>query len=111
MQSYVAKSCLLAAAFMAISGALSAQQYEVPPRSALEEVKPTPILSGGLAFVPTWEAGDPTLVSIISPVVLVPLGKNFMVESRAEFEGDFVRRNGNSGDFTGAIEKSLEYAQ
>ena len=32
-------------------------------------------------------------------------------QSRAEFEGDFVRRNGNSGDFTGAVEKSLEYAE
>lgn len=97
--------------FAAASGILSAQQYDASPQSALEDVKPTPILSGGVAFVPTWEGGDPTLVSIVSPVVLVPLGNNFVVESRAEFEDDFVRRNGNSGDFTGAVDKDLEYAQ
>lgn len=61
--------------------------------------------------MPTWDRGDPTLVSIISPVVLVPLGSNFLFESRAAFEGDFQRREGNSGDFTGAIEKSLDYAE
>jgi len=32
-------------------------------------------------------------------------------ESRAAFEGDFQRRNGTSGDFTGAINKSLDYME
>ncbi len=73
--------------------------------------KPTPVLSGGVAFVPTWEAGKPTLVSIISPVLLVPLGSDFLLESRGAFEGDFQRRNGNASDFTGAIHKSLEYME
>jgi hypothetical protein len=91
--------------------AVVAAQQDAPSPSFLFDAKPTPILSGGLAFVPTWEAADPTLVSIVSPVVLVPLGNNFVFESRAEFEGDFQRRNGNSGDFTGAIDKSVEYAQ
>lgn len=61
--------------------------------------------------MPTWDGGNPTLVSIISPVLLVPLGNNLVFESRAAFEGDFQRRNGNSGDFTGAIHKSLDYAE
>ena len=72
---------------------------------------PVPVLSGYLAFVPTWDHSNPTLVSIISPVVLVPLGSNFVFESRTAFEGDFQRRNGDSGDFTGAIQKSLDYAE
>ena len=110
MQNRLTKSWVLSAVCFALSGVLAAQQESVPA-AITEDAKATPVLSGGVAFVPTWEAGDPTLVSIVSPVVLVPLGKNFMVESRAEFEGDFVRRNGNSGDFTGAIEKSVEYAQ
>lgn len=109
MLNLFTRTWLLSAVCVALLGVLTAQESAVP--TSAEDAKPTPILSGGAAFVPTWEAGDPTLVSIISPVVLVPLGKNFMVESRAEFEGDFVRRNGNSGDFTGAIDKSLEYAQ
>ena len=70
-----------------------------------------PVLSGGAAFVPTWDSGSPTLVSIVSPVLLVPINSNLFFESRAEFEGDFQRRSGNSGDFSGAVEKSLEYAE
>lgn len=75
------------------------------------EANPVPVLSGGAAFVPTWDSGNPVLVSIISPVLLVPVERNLIFESRAAFEGDFVRRNGNSGDFTGRVEKTLEYAE
>lgn len=109
MPATFAKTWSSAVVYLALCGILAAQ--ESAPPSATADEKPTPVLSGGLAFVPTWEGGDPTLVSIVSPVVLVPLGNNFVVESRAEFEDDFVRRNGNSGDFTGAVQKTLDYAQ
>jgi hypothetical protein len=69
-----------------------------------------PVLSGGVAFVPFVQGGQTTLVSIFSPVVLVPLGDNWLIESRAAFEGDFVRRDG-TGPFGGEVEKSLEYLQ
>jgi len=69
-----------------------------------------PVVSGGVAFVPFVQAGQTTLVSIISPVVLVPLGDNWLIESRAAFEGDFVRRDG-TGPFGGEVQKSLEYLQ
>lgn len=94
--------------FAALAG--MAQDSAIAPPLTIDP-QPVPFLSGGLAFVPTWDAGNPTLVSIISPVLLVPLGSNVVFESRAEFEGDFQRRNGDSGNFTGAVEKSLEYAQ
>lgn len=110
MQSTFTRACWLATAWVGLCAVVAAQQDVAPP-SVLLDAKPMPVLSGGVAFVPTWEAGDPTLVSIVSPVVLVPLGNNFLLESRAAFEGDFQRRQGNSGDFTGAIDKSLEYAQ
>lgn len=85
-------------------------QTSAPPAPEFDP-KPIPVLSGWVGFVPTWDAGSPTLVSIFSPVVVVPLGSNFVFESRAEFEGDFVRRNGTTGDFTGAVNKDLDYAQ
>jgi len=69
-----------------------------------------PVVSGGVAFVPFVQAGQTTLVSIISPVVLVPLGDNWLIESRAAFEGDFVRQDG-TGPFGGEVQKSLEYLQ
>ena len=109
MQMYFTKPILLATVCVALCANLTAQTDAQP--NVLDDAKPTPVLSGGVAFVPTWDAGDPTLVSIISPVVLVPLGNNFVFETRGAFEGDFVRRNGDSGDFTGAIQKTLEYAQ
>ncbi len=55
-----------------------------PPLAS--DAKPIPVLSGGVAFVPTWDSGNPTLVSIISPVLLVPLASNLFFESRAAFE-------------------------
>jgi hypothetical protein len=87
-----------------------AQDTATAPPLAID-AKPVPVLSGSVAFVPTWDGGNPTLVSIISPVLLVPLGSNLVFESRAAFEGDFQRRNGNSGDFTGEIAKSIDYIE
>jgi len=69
-----------------------------------------PVVSGGVAFVPFVQGGQTTLVSIISPVVLVPLGDKWLIESRGAFEGDFTRSNG-TGPFGGKIHKELEYLQ
>jgi|SRR5580658_168591 hypothetical protein len=69
-----------------------------------------PVVTGGAAFVPFVQGGQATLVSIISPVVLVPMGDKWLIESRAAFEGDFMRRDG-TGPFSGEIQKSLEYLQ
>ena len=110
MKRALARLCLVIAVCIGLTP-LGTTQETADLRAAADEAKPIPILSGGAAFVPTWDSGDPTLVSIVSPVLLVPVSRNLMFESRAEFEGDFVRRNGDSGDFTGAIEKSLEYAE
>lgn len=103
---------ILAVVALALSATvLCGAENELGPPDLVNDPKPIPVLSGGLAFVPTWDSGAPTLVSIASPVLLVPIGQNFVFESRAEFEGDFARRNGTSGDFTGAVEKNLEYAE
>ncbi|HEX8817290.1 MAG TPA: hypothetical protein VF753_17485 [Terriglobales bacterium] len=87
------------------------QEVPFPPPPVTGDPAPAPVLSGYAAFVPTWDAGSPTLVSIVSPVLLVPIGNNFLLESRGAFEGDFQRRDGTTGDFTGAIQKTLDYGQ
>ena len=107
----IVRPTLLASVCFGMALACFAQQDTPDPEPPVEDYRPVPVLSGGLAFVPTWDGGNPTLVSIASPVLLVPFGSNFVFESRAEFEGDFARRNGSSGDFTGAINKTLEYMQ
>jgi len=110
MKRRIAKVCLIVSVGAAMSLLASAQENTAVAIPA-DEARPIPVLSGGAAFVPTWDSGTPTLISIVSPVLLVPINRNLFFESRAEFEGDFQRRRGNSGDFTGAVEKSLEYAE
>lgn len=104
-RGYIACLCFAASVFC------GAQQTPVSTPPIANDARSIPVLSGGVAFVPTWDAGQPTLVSIVSPVMVAPLGDNLTVESRGAFEGDFQRRYGNSGDFTGAVNKSLDYLQ
>jgi len=111
MRSLVFKAGLVVVVCLVAFTVCMAQQDTAVSPPVYGDGKPVPILSGGVAFVPTSDGGKPTLVSIISPVLLAPLGNNFVFESRAAFEADFQRRNGSSGDFTGAVHKSLEYAE
>jgi hypothetical protein len=94
-----------------IAGSCVCAAQQAAPGLSADYAKPEPVLSGGIAFVPTWDAGKPDLDAIAAPVLLIPLGNNFVVESRTQFEGNFQRRNGTAGDFTGTVAKSLDYAE
>src|SRR5579864_2312303 len=109
MPSGAAKIGALAIVCLAVCRMCAAQHTTADP--SLDDARPEPVLSGGIAFVPTWNGGKPTLDSIAAPVLLVPIGNNLIFESRAEFEGEFQRRNGTTGDFTGPVGKSLDYAE
>jgi hypothetical protein len=67
-----------------------------------------PILSGGVAFVPTVEGGQTSLNTVVAPVLLVPFGEKWLFESRATFEGDFERENGS---FVGPVGKQVDYLE
>ena len=69
-----------------------------------------PVLSGGAGYIYNVNGGTPTLSPAINPVLLLPLGSHVLLESRAEFVGEFQRRNGN-GDYTGQIFPYVDYAQ
>jgi hypothetical protein len=71
---------------------------------------PVPILTGNAGFFTNVQAGKTEIVSEINPVVLLPLGDRWLIESRGEFEGDFERKNGN-GPFGGPVSKELDYLQ
>jgi hypothetical protein len=75
-----------------------------------EEPKAIPVVSGSFGFIPIVSGGQTTLVTIVSPVVLLPLGNNWLVESRGAFEGDFARPDGG-GSFGGKVNKEVEYLQ
>lgn len=119
---------LLLLLLLSASSLVEAQQTvaanEAPPQPSSENaggpatqvappetpVRPVPLVSGFGAFIPTWEAGKATLVTIVTPVVLVPLGEHWLIESRGSFEGDFTRPDGG-GRFGGKVDKSVDYLQ
>ena len=71
--------------------------------------KPVPILSGNAGFLTSVTAGQTLLDTQFNPVLLVPLGDRWLIESRGEFEGEFQRAP--SGSFGGPVNKHLDYLQ
>jgi len=72
--------------------------------------RPVPILTGSAGYFTFVNAGQTTLDAQINPVLLLPLGDHWLVESRAEFEGAFQRPPGG-GSYGGSVSKNLDYAQ
>jgi hypothetical protein len=83
--------------------ALQAQQQAADP-------KPVPVIIGGSGFITTFDGGEPHLGPLIAPVLLVPIGNRWLIESRATFEADLAQRPGSSA-FHGQVQKSLDYLQ
>ena len=71
--------------------------------------KPVPILSGTAGFLTSVTAGQTLLDTQFNPVLLLPLGERWLVESRGEFEGEFQHQPG--GSFGGPVNKHLDYLQ
>jgi hypothetical protein len=72
--------------------------------------RPVPILTGNAGYFTNIDAGDKELVPQVTPVLLVPLGEKWLVESRAEFYGEF-ERPADGQPYAGKIEKDLDYLQ
>ena len=72
--------------------------------------KPVPILSGSAGAFSFVTGGQNLIDTQINPVLLVPLGDRWLVESRAEFEGKFQRPT-DGGPYGGPVNKHVDYAQ
>jgi len=72
--------------------------------------KPVPILSGSAGAFSFVTAGQNLIDTQINPVLLVPLGDRWLIESRAEFEGQF-QRPPEGGPYGGPVTKHVDYAQ
>jgi hypothetical protein len=72
--------------------------------------KPVPILSGSVGTFSFVTAGQNVINSQVNPVLLLPLGDRWLIESRAEFEGEFQRPPGG-GPYGGFVDKHVDYAQ
>jgi len=71
---------------------------------------PIPVLSGSAGYFNFVTAGQNQLNAQINPVLLLPLGDRWLVESRAEFQGAF-QRPPDGGPYGGPVSKNLDYAQ
>lgn len=74
------------------------------------EDKPVPILSGSVGTFSFITAGQNLIDTQINPVLLVPLGDRWLIESRTEFEGQF-QRPPDGGPYGGPVTKHVDYAQ
>jgi len=72
--------------------------------------KPVPILSGSIGTFSFVTGGQNLIDSQINPVLLLPLGDRWLIESRAEFEGKF-QRPPNGGPYGGPVDKHVDYVQ
>lgn len=77
---------------------------------ASEPDKPVPILSGSIGTFSFVTGGQNLIDTQINPLLLVPLGDKWLVESRAEFEGQF-QRPPEGGPYQGPVNKHIDYAQ
>ena len=72
--------------------------------------RPVPILTGNAGFFDNVSGGENQLVPTINPVLLVPLGQRWLIESRADFTGEFERPEGG-GPYGGKVEQEIDYLQ
>jgi hypothetical protein len=76
----------------------------------LQGLKPVPVFSASAAFITNFDGGEPHLVPIVTPVLLLPIGEHWLFEARGNFESDLVQVPGQTG-FHGAVVKQFDYAQ
>jgi len=72
--------------------------------------KPVPILTGNIGAFSFVSGGHNLIDTQINPILLIPLGDRWLIESRAEFEGQF-QRPPNGGPYGGPVDKHVDYAQ
>jgi hypothetical protein len=69
-----------------------------------------PIISAGMAYNTFIQRGTPNLHPLIAPVILIPLGQNWLIESRDTFEINLAPVPGESG-YKGSLQKEVDYLQ
>ncbi len=76
-----------------------------------ETISPVPIFSAGLAYNSFVQGGTDHVHPLVSPVILVPLGQNWLIENRETFEIDLAPQPGSNGNYKGYLQKEVDYLQ
>jgi hypothetical protein len=85
---------------------------EIPAETSAETSaeKPIRILSGSFGYFNFVSGGQNLIDTQINPLLLIPLGDRWLIESRAEFEGEF-QRPPRGGSYAGPVTKHLDYLE
>jgi len=76
----------------------------------LTPVPPVPVVTGGISFNAQFEPGQQTMLPVIAPVFLVPIGKRGLIQAEFEAEAETVHHSDTGFDPV-PVDKSLEYAE
>jgi len=94
-------------AALALLFAVSAPAQDGPQLKQPDEG--VPLLTGFVGFGTTFQPGQQQLSPTISPIVLVPFGDKWLVESELEVEGNYTHTPNQPWDHS--WDKGFEYAQ
>lgn len=76
-----------------------------------QEQDNVPIVSGGAGLFGQTQGGVNVFQPVIAPVVVVPLGERWVIESRADLREVISRQDGTTGPYQGDFFGTLEYLQ
>jgi hypothetical protein len=93
---------------LAFSLRVQAQTEEQTGQS--EPISAVPIFTMGTGFITFFPGGTPNLGPLINPEFVVPIGQNFLFETRLDLEADLVP-DPNGPGWKGPAEKNVDYVQ
>ena len=70
-----------------------------------------PVVSGAVGYFDSKNTGINFFQLVFAPVVVAPLGKHFLAESRFDLREFYGRENGTTGPYQGTFVKSTQYLQ
>ena len=100
----------LGAALLFLLLAPQARAQSDAPELAAADLKPVPVFSVQSGFVTFFEGGTPHLGPLVTPLLLVPVGDKWLIETRGTLESDLAPEPGSPG-FKGSLESSVDYLQ
>lgn len=71
----------------------------------------TPLISGGVGFITSTNAGNTTYIPVIAPLLAAPLGDHILVESRATLLESFFPKGGDQSGYDTSSFVGLSYLQ
>ena len=77
----------------------------------LDAQENVPIISGGAGFLGSTQGGVNVFQPVLAPVIAVPFGERWLVETRADLREVISRKNGTTGPYQGQFFGTLEYLQ